>query len=153
MVHAVAAVLFCSFPSLFRSFSFLTPSLPPPHLFPLFRFLSFFLSFFLSIVTKTSVMLGLGETEDDVHHLLRALRENDVDVVTFGQYLKPSKHHLKVQSYVTPEKFDEWRVVAEEMGFLYVASGPLVRSSYRAGELFLKNAIKKRNNDATAAAL
>ena len=149
MVHAVAAVLFCSFPSLFRSFSFLTPSPPPLPALPL----SFFLSFFLSIVTKTSVMLGLGETEDDVHHLLRALRENDVDVVTFGQYLKPSKHHLKVQSYVTPEKFDEWRVVAEEMGFLYVASGPLVRSSYRAGELFLKNAIKKRNNDATAAAL
>jgi lipoic acid synthetase len=97
-----------------------------------------------SVVTKTSVMLGLGETEDDVLHLLRALRGVDVDVVTFGQYLKPSKHHLKVQEYVTPEKFDEWRVVAEEMGFLYVASGPLVRSSYRAGELFLKNAINRR---------
>ena len=97
-----------------------------------------------NVVTKTSVMLGLGETEDDVLHLLRALRAVDVDVVTFGQYLKPSKHHLKVQEYVTPEKFDEWRVVAEKMGFLYVASGPLVRSSYRAGELFLKNAINRR---------
>ena len=69
---------------------------------------------------------------------LQDLRDNDVDVVTFGQYLRPSRRHMPVKSFVTPEAFDNWQQVAEGMGFKYVASGPLVRSSYRAGEFFLK---------------
>jgi len=95
-------------------------------------------------LTKTSIMLGLGETEDDIRQTLRDLRNIDVDVVTFGQYLQPSKRHLPVKEYVTPERFQEWQVEAEGMGFTYVASGPLVRSSYKAGEFFLKNLIKQR---------
>ena len=76
------------------------------------------------------------------------LRKNGVDVLTFGQYLQPSRRHLPVKEYVTPEKFEEWRVIGEEeFGFKYVASGPLVRSSYKAGEFFLKNLIKERERE------
>lgn len=89
-------------------------------------------------------MLGLGESEEDIHQTLFDLRSIDVDVVTFGQYLQPSKRHLPVKEYVTPEKFQEWQVKAEGMGFKYVASGPLVRSSYKAGEFFMKNLIKEQ---------
>ena len=96
------------------------------------------------LVTKTSIMLGVGETDADITQTLADLRSVDVDVVTFGQYLQPSKRHMPVKKYVTPEEFDEWRVKAEEMGFLYVASGPLVRSSYKAGEFFIKNVVEKR---------
>lgn len=91
--------------------------------------------------SKTSIMLGLGETDTEIQQTLRDLRMIDVDVVTFGQYLQPSRRHLPVKEYVTPEKFDEWRVEAESMGFKYVASGPMVRSSYKAGEFFMKNMI------------
>jgi lipoic acid synthetase len=98
-----------------------------------------------SRVTKSSIMLGLGETEDEVRQTLRDLRAVDCDVVTFGQYLQPKKRHLSVEAFITPEKFKEWQVEAEAMGFLYVASGPLVRSSYRAGEFFMKGMIAKRN--------
>jgi len=98
-----------------------------------------------NVLTKTSIMLGLGENDDEIRTTLRDLRENDVDVVTFGQYLQPSRRHLPVKEYVTPEKFEEWRVVAEEdMGFKYCASGPLVRSSYKAGEFFLKNMVREK---------
>lgn len=97
-----------------------------------------------TLITKTSIMLGLGEQDSEVHDALRQLREIDVDVVTFGQYMRPTKRHMKVVEYVTPEKFDEWKRVAEGMGFLYVASGPLVRSSYKAGEAFIENVLKKR---------
>lgn len=94
-------------------------------------------------LTKTSVMLGLGETDDDIRKTMEDLRNNDVDVLTFGQYLQPSKRHLPVKEYVTPEKFDLWQQEGErDFGFKYVASGPLVRSSYKAGEFFLKNLIK-----------
>lgn len=96
------------------------------------------------VLTKTSIMLGLGESEEDIHQTLFDLRSIDVDVVTFGQYLQPSKRHLPVKEYVTPEKFQEWQVKAEGMGFKYVASGPLVRSSYKAGEFFMKNLIKEQ---------
>jgi len=72
------------------------------------------------------------------------LRKVDVDVVTFGQYMRPTKRHMKVAEYITPEKFAVWKHVAEEMGFLYVASGPLVRSSYKAGEAFIENVLKQR---------
>ena len=92
-------------------------------------------------------MLGLGETDEDIYQTLKDLRENDVDVVTFGQYLQPTKRHLKVKEYVTPEKFEYWKGEADGMGFKYVASGPLVRSSYKAGEFFLKNYLKERKMD------
>lgn len=95
-------------------------------------------------LTKTSIMLGLGETEDELMATLEDLRSIDVDVVTFGQYLQPTKKHLPVKHYVTPEEFGEWQVKAEAMGFKYVASGPLVRSSYKAGEFFLKNYLKEQ---------
>ena len=72
------------------------------------------------------------------------LRKADVDVVTFGQYMRPTKRHLKVEKYVTPEEFDLWKQRALDMGFLYCASGPLVRSSYKAGEAFIENVLRKR---------
>lgn len=94
--------------------------------------------------TKSSIMLGLGETDEEIMQALRDLREVGCDVVTFGQYLQPTKRHLKVIEYVTPEKFQYWQKTSEEMGFLYVASGPLVRSSYRAGEFFMKGLVEKQ---------
>jgi lipoyl synthase len=94
------------------------------------------------LITKTSIMLGLGETDSEVRQTLVDLRAADVDVVTLGQYLRPTRRHMSVQDYVTPQKFQEWQDEAKEMGFKYVASGPLVRSSYRAGELFLKGMLK-----------
>ncbi|KAI0257586.1 mitochondrial Lipoyl synthase [Lactifluus subvellereus] len=95
-------------------------------------------------VTKTSIMLGVGETEDQVMEALRDLRKVDVDVVTFGQYMRPTKKHMKVDRYVEPAEFDRWRQIAEDMGFLYVASGPLVRSSYKAGEYFIENVLRNK---------
>ncbi|KAL3965151.1 hypothetical protein ACCO45_002155 [Purpureocillium lilacinum] len=96
------------------------------------------------IITKTSIMLGLGEQEHEVMDALRELRKADVDVVTFGQYMRPTKRHLKVEKYVTPDEFEMWRQRALDMGFLYCASGPLVRSSYKAGEAFIENVLRKR---------
>merc|ERR1712130_364598 len=96
------------------------------------------------LITKTSIMLGLGETEDQLWHALRELRKIDVDVVTFGQYMRPTKRHMPVHEYVTPDVFETWRQRALDLGFLYVASGPLVRSSYKAGEAFIENVLKKR---------
>ncbi|PSK34857.1 Lipoyl synthase, mitochondrial [Elsinoe australis] len=96
------------------------------------------------LITKTSIMLGLGETEEQLWETLRELRKIDVDVVTFGQYMRPTKRHMKVEEYITPETFELWRQRALDMGFLYCASGPLVRSSYKAGEAFIENVIKKR---------
>jgi len=87
------------------------------------------------VVTKSSLMLGLGETEEEVHQALRDLRDSGVEIVTFGQYLQPTKRHMKVDRYLTPEEFDSWRRAGEALG-LDVASGPLVRSSYRAGDFF-----------------
>jgi len=95
------------------------------------------------LYTKTSIMLGLGETDDEVIQTMHDLRSIDVDVVTFGQYLRPTDDHLSVVEYVKPEKFDYFREIGEELGFKYVASGPMVRSSYKAGEFFLENMIKR----------
>ena len=100
-----------------------------------------------SLITKTSLMLGFGETDDQVLQTLRDLREIGCDVVTFGQYMRPTKRHMKVVEYIKPEKFDYWRDTALDMGFLYVASGPLVRSSYKAGEAFIENVLKKRKHN------
>ena len=96
------------------------------------------------LITKTSIMLGLGETEAQLWETLKELRNIDVDVVTFGQYMRPTKRHMPVHTYVTPAVFETWRQRALDMGFLYCASGPLVRSSYKAGEAFIENVIKKR---------
>jgi len=98
-------------------------------------------------VTKTSIMLGVGETEDQVLDALKELRKIDVDVVTFGQYMRPTKRHMKVDRYVDPAEFDRWKKVAEDMGFLYVASGPLVRSSYKAGEYFIENVLRGKGSE------
>eukprot|EP00577_Skeletonema_sp_RCC1716_P014395 CAMPEP_0113413130 /NCGR_PEP_ID=MMETSP0013_2-20120614/23238_1 /TAXON_ID=2843 ORGANISM="Skeletonema costatum, Strain 1716" /NCGR_SAMPLE_ID=MMETSP0013_2 /ASSEMBLY_ACC=CAM_ASM_000158 /LENGTH=462 /DNA_ID=CAMNT_0000299737 /DNA_START=12 /DNA_END=1400 /DNA_ORIENTATION=+ /assembly_acc=CAM_ASM_000158 len=106
-----------------------------------------------NVLTKTSIMLGLGETDEEIRTTMQELRENDVDVVTFGQYLQPSRRHLPVKEYVTPEKFEEWRIEAEErFGFKYCASGPLVRSSYKAGEFFLKNMVREKKREREEAA-
>jgi lipoic acid synthetase len=95
-------------------------------------------------LTKTSIMLGVGEKDEEVLATLHDLRNIGCDVVTFGQYLRPSRRHMPVKSFVTPEKFDEWQQVAEGLGFRYVASGPLVRSSYKAGEFFIKGLLNNQ---------
>ncbi len=95
------------------------------------------------IFTKSSLMLGLGETGEEIKNTLKDLRQIACDVVTFGQYLRPSRRHLPVQKYLTPKEFDFWRDAALSMGFLYSAGGPLVRSSYRAGEYFIKGVLEK----------
>ncbi len=85
-----------------------------------------------TMLTKSGFMLGVGETADEVLATLRDLRQNDVDIVTIGQYLQPSNRQLRVERYVTPQEFQEFRAEAEIMGFRHVESGPLVRSSYHA---------------------
>ena len=88
-------------------------------------------------------MLGFGETDDEVLDAMLDLKHAGVDILTFGQYLQPTPRHLPVTEFVTPEKFEHWRVVGErDVGFRYVASGPLVRSSYRAGEFFVEAMIQ-----------
>ncbi|MDX1590301.1 MAG: lipoyl synthase [Oleiphilaceae bacterium] len=91
------------------------------------------------VLTKTSLMLGLGETREEVLATMDALRERDVDILTLGQYLRPTRNHLPVERYVTPEEFNEFRELGLAKGFMEVASGPLVRSSYRADRVFEKN--------------
>ncbi|CAE6349082.1 unnamed protein product [Rhizoctonia solani] len=98
-------------------------------------------------ITKTSIMLGVGETDEQLMDTLKALRANSVDVVTFGQYMRPTKKHMKVSRYVEPSEFEMWKQRAEEMGFAYVASGPLVRSSYKAGEYFIENMLRNGAQD------
>ena len=96
-----------------------------------------------SIYTKSSIMLGLGEQDEEVMQVMKDLRAIGVEIFTLGQYLRPSSWHLKVEEYVSPEKFAFFKQKGEEMGFAFVASGPFVRSSYRAGELFIRNIIQK----------
>ena len=95
------------------------------------------------IYTKSSIMLGLGERDDEVIRAMRDLRSVGVDILTIGQYLQPTRRHLPVVEYVTPEKFRWFKEVGERLEFLYVASGPLVRSSYKAGEYFIKHVLQK----------
>ena len=96
-----------------------------------------------SIYTKSSIMLGLGERDDEVVQSMKDLRAVGVDILAIGQYLRPSSWHLKVEEYVHPSKFEEYRKIGESFGFKFVASGPLVRTSYRAGEFFMENLIRK----------
>ncbi len=91
------------------------------------------------VLTKSSLMLGLGESDDEIYHSLEDLRRHAVDIVTLGQYLRPTLNHLAVERWVHPEEFERYRAFGLELGFLEVASGPLVRSSYRADRVLEQN--------------
>jgi lipoic acid synthetase len=91
------------------------------------------------VLTKTSLMLGLGETDEEIIETMDELREQQVDILTLGQYLQPTRNHLPVARYVTPEHFLKFREIGLEKGFFEVASGPLVRSSYRADRVFKRD--------------
>ena len=95
------------------------------------------------MVAKSGMMLGLGETEKEVIESMDDLLKAGVSVLTIGQYLQPSKEHLPISEYVTPEQFENYKKIGLEMGFKYVESGPLVRSSYHAEEHI--NALKQKN--------
>lgn len=84
------------------------------------------------VKTKSGLMLGVGETDTQVINVLKDLREHQVDMLTLGQYLQPSRHHLAVEEYITPEQFEKYKMIAIDLGFSQVASGPMVRSSYHA---------------------
>jgi len=96
------------------------------------------------VVTKSSLMVGLGETAAEVEQAMADLRANGVEILTLGQYLRPSPRHLPVMDFVTPAQFDAYRERGLALGFRHVASGPLVRSSYRAAELFLRGELQAR---------
>jgi lipoic acid synthetase len=93
-------------------------------------------------ITKSSIMVGIGETDEEVVEAMRDLRSAGVDIVTIGQYLRPTPKHHEVERYVTPETFAEFERQALDMGFLYAASGALVRSSYKAAEVFLRSLLE-----------
>src|SRR5512137_1501131 len=99
---------------------------------------------FPAVVTKSSIMVGLGETGEELTGTMRDLRAHGVEILTLGQYLRPSEWHLPVVEFVSPERFEALRLEGLELGFRYVASGPLVRSSYRAAELFLRGELAAR---------
>jgi lipoic acid synthetase len=84
------------------------------------------------VVTKSGLMLGVGETEKQVIDVLKDLRRHNVDMLTLGQYLQPSKHHLAVENYIHPDEFKNYKTIAIKLGFTQVASGAMVRSSYHA---------------------
>ncbi len=92
--------------------------------------------------TKTSIMMGLSETDDEVREAMHDLREVGTDILTLGQYLRPSDWHLPVQEYIHPDRFAALAKEGEALGFAFVAAGPLVRSSYRAGEFFLRKWVR-----------
>jgi len=107
--------------------------------------LSFYKKNYPEIKTKSSIMVGHGETWNELYDTMLDLKKQSVNILTFGQYLQPSKKHLTVKKYYTPEEFDELKKIALKIGFDFVASGPLVRSSYKAGD-FLKHLGLKKNN-------
>lgn len=86
------------------------------------------------VMTKSGLMLGVGETKEEVIQVMQDMRDHDIDMITLGQYLQPSKHHLAVERFVHPDEFDELGALATQMGFKRVASGPMVRSSYHADQ-------------------
>ena len=101
-------------------------------------------------ITKTSLMVGLGEERAEVLEAMQLLRDADVDVLTIGQYLRPTTRHASVQRYVEPAEFSDYEQAGLDMGFRFVASGPLVRSSYRAAEVFLTGSLAEEANRGTA---
>lgn len=96
------------------------------------------------MMTKSSIMVGVGETPEEVIEAMSDLRALQVDFLTIGQYLRPTQKHLKVESFIHPEQFQEYQQIGEGLGFAYVASGPLVRSSYKAGEFFIRKHLEKQ---------
>ena len=88
------------------------------------------------LLTKSGLMVGLGESKDELLETFEHIRNSNVDILTLGQYLKPSKDNLDVKKYYTPQEFDELRVQAEQLGFPFVFSGPHIRSSYLADHVF-----------------
>ncbi|MCB9640274.1 MAG: lipoyl synthase [Myxococcales bacterium] len=103
------------------------------------------------IVTKSALMLGLGEQDDEVFQAMDDLLAVGVEILTLGQYLQPTKKHIAVESFVTPEKFDAFAEEGRKRGFAFVAAGPMVRSSYRAGELFIQHLVRERQAKAAQA--
>ena len=99
----------------------------------------------VDILAKTSIMCGLGETQDEVIAAMHEVRDTGCDVITFGQYLQPSPRHIAVAEYVAPEVYERYDQIARALGFVYVASGPLVRSSYKAAEFYLRAHIQGMN--------
>jgi len=97
-------------------------------------------------LTKSSIMLGFGETREEVLQTMRDLRDVGCDFLTLGQYLQPTKKHLTVETYIHPDVFAEYEQLGLDMGYAYVASGPLVRSSYKAGEYFISRFIDQRSS-------
>jgi lipoic acid synthetase len=106
-----------------------------------------------SRITKSSIMVGIGERDEEVVETLRDLRDAGVDLVTLGQYLRPTPKHAPVDRYVTPEQFDAYAAEATKMGFAYVASAPLVRSSYKAAEVFVRSVLRPGDPEAADALL
>lgn len=98
----------------------------------------------LAPYTKSSIMVGLGESHAEVLETMRDLRDAGVDFLTVGQYLQPTQRHLEVAEWIHPDRFEQLRIEGEAMGFGYVAAGPLVRSSYRAGEFFIESLVRQR---------
>ena len=98
------------------------------------------------ILTKSSIMVGVGETDDEIIQALELLRDAEVDLITIGQYLAPSPNHLPVDRFPEPSQYDDWSASLEEMGFLGWACGPLVRSSYKAGELLAEASARLRTD-------
>jgi lipoic acid synthetase len=94
--------------------------------------------------TKSSLMLGLGETKEEVVTAMEDMRAVGVDFLTLGQYLQPTRKHLKVEEFLPPEEFEELKDIGESLGFQYVAAGPLVRSSYKAAEFYIERTIRGR---------
>lgn len=99
------------------------------------------------LFTKSSIMLGLGETTDELKEAFQDLRSYGVDILTLGQYLRPSMTHLPVEKYYSPEEFKELEELAKTFGFAYVAAGPMVRSSYKAAEFFVESQLKGKQHD------
>jgi len=115
------------------------------------RLLREFKKSYPDVVTKAGFMLGLGEKREEILTVMQDLRKNAVDMLTLGQYLQPSRHHLAVERYVPPEEFEEYKHLAYEMGFKQVASGPLVRSSYhaddQAGTIITEKSMAEQDDD------
>ncbi len=99
-----------------------------------------------NIITKSGIMVGLGETREEVEQAMKDLLKIGVNIFTIGQYLRPSQRHLPFVEYIHPDVFEDYRKKGEKFGFAFVASGPFVRSSYKAGELFIKNILKPSNS-------
>lgn len=102
------------------------------------------------VVTKSSLMLGLGESEREIEDAMAALRDAGVEILTLGQYLRPTPNHAPVREFVTPEAFADWAARGRAMGFIDVAAGPLVRSSYKAGELVAGTLARERRAASSA---